>query len=575
MTGDMDGDGRGEVICRVGSGSFRWVEVLSGGTGRPIWQRGLEAGWFSAPSWTPREVRDPPHVVSVRGEQRIAACAGAVVLELSAVDGRILSRGDTGQVVERSPVVADLDGDGSADLLMLGERGAGRHALMGWSVAQGGVVWREAVRGALASSSGSDIERGEVSGRRRWNGVQVRRGDTGGVLWERKLALAPSFSMVPMADQMVTGPDVDGDGWDEVFVASMVRYALAPGEGFQYVDGLSGRTGERLWWRQVGVVQDGNDKFGPLGWWRRSSADWPLLLVPMLHWPERAKEVWMLDPANGRVEARLGEAFQLQSADLDGDGLDDLAFRTTDLSTVEFGAGRQHALRGEPPLRWHRLRPYQGEGKAVRDVDGDGVQDLLLVNPLELVSGRTGGRLWRGAHQPSAVEPLAGAAGDLDGDGWEDLLGVQVGTASGGGYRLRPVQALSLRTGRQIWSGDLESRMVGGLHLAGTIESPVEGRQGVVLSIVADLEGELDKSEEPAQRLWLLVMEAGDGSVRWRKHLSGVTESVQTGWRFAPAFGDLAGDGWEDVVVGAMPADLRWSVRGYSGRDGAVLWEWQ
>jgi hypothetical protein len=138
-------------------------------------------------------------------------------------------------------------------------------------------------------------------------GIRVLDAASGQTRWERRLWLADWYDMenfkfdiwgedrhagrlVSPAMRFIVGPDLDGDGYRELFVASLGEdRADRTGECSLYVDALSGQDGRPLWWwRQPKAVLDRRNPrnrersillIGPLSWWQRGPDGWPQLLV--------------------------------------------------------------------------------------------------------------------------------------------------------------------------------------------------------------------------------------------------------------------------------------------------------
>ncbi|MBL8754734.1 MAG: VCBS repeat-containing protein [Planctomycetes bacterium] len=104
-------------------------------------------------------------------------------------------------------------------------------------------------------------------------------------------------------------------------------------------------------------------------------------------------------------------------ADLDGDGLDDIVTAGASLKAW-LGVGNcQFALADVQPTS------TGGNDTVLGDIDGDGRLDALVVGlgGAQIFFGQPGGMFSAPQNVPTGVWPKAGAIGDWNGDGWNDL----------------------------------------------------------------------------------------------------------------------------------------------------------
>jgi len=131
------------------------------------------------------------------------------------------------------------------------------------------------------------------------------------------------------------------------------------------------------------------------------------------------------------------------AGDVDGDGLDDLLVRTMRWSYLLFGRpwGWPHEIEDSDvtfPGFTYPETSYS-DISAAGDVDGDGYDDILLADASAnlsageayLVLGRGSGwwpqfnatdATWQGEHEEDGVGSRMASAGDVDGDGFDDIL---------------------------------------------------------------------------------------------------------------------------------------------------------
>jgi hypothetical protein len=673
---DVDGDGMPDLVVTLALAGDRetppqrWVEAVSGRTGKSLWRYDLDDQWFKLPAgsqapyacrwfgaeggpWIDGSPRFTPEllyagnfqrrlggspmpyaaaVVPVAGRPRVALMAGTRLISLDLATGRPLGPArDVGFWPARPPQFADLAGDGQgAILLCRQEDGEERLELVALNLKDHEVRWRQTVRAIwawswyeqppewpLIADLDTDgrlaviVPTGDVAAdlASRWVGLEVLEGATGEVRWQRRL-VQEHRTKRPLAqvNRFVVGPDLNRDGHREIFVVTS-SWQARPGKSgggempVFFVDALSGQDGQHsLWWFRQALPNAAVDRnfglpFGPLRWWQRGLDGWPQLLVPRLpvvgeagRRDERPNETYLLSAGTGRLMQTEGDLPNPEVVDLDGDGIADLLCFRPDRREVFEGSGRLQAIRGRSPEAWRRLG---GAWEPAQDFAGEGVPALITAanelrgsaNPLQqirAISGRDGRLLWvhesprsvaRGSGERLSVAPLP--HGDLDGDGVPDVLSVHpvdpVLDRKGNVLRFTPLEALSGKTGRRLWTAGLQVKSWHATALLECHDLEGDGRRRVLLS------GVTDPGDEPARplQLWLVVLSGQDGRLLWKQVLvdKDLTLGGQSELRLQPLVIDLNGDGVRDLVVPAVRAGKDPEVRVFSGRDGQLLWE--
>lgn len=589
--------GKAGTLLVVARSHVAGIDAASGAAAWPAHDLGLEP-------------RRPPQLVDLDGDGRDEllvlhdpqpAATGTIVAvaQLSAFTlpgWRRLWRADLstapssllpGVVPANWPFVADLDGNGKRVIAVPAEFGA---TFDDWH----GVKLLD----------------------RDWQGVQLLDGATGRPRWSRRLSPRDRQANSGHVEQFLEGPDYDGDDRRELIVASsgplLTDRARIDTRGRDistdrlYVDALSGADGGTVGlWMEPGT---GSFSVGPLAWWQGDADGGRQLVVSnstrahLGAYPSVPK-LDIVSLVSGRARHLASGEFLPRIADLNGDGIGDLV----SIGPIEtrFGEGqtrRVTALGGGPPEAWRRL----GDWRPAQDYDGDGLAEWVAAGTASravenLVSGRDGRPLRQDSvewtmrnvnveHESSWTPPLP--QGDLDGDGVADLL-ISAGFTN---FPLQspdtvplPLQALSGRTGRKLWSAggvpaasDNQDPRLSFSNLVPFCRDPDGDRQADVLCMywLSSLEIPLKSSAN----LGLTRFAGRDGSVVWSTKLVDKIDLGHSvtpwGLRFPAVFAavDFDVDGVGDVLT-VVPDDasLQPSVSLYAvnGRDGAVAWQRQ
>ncbi len=375
-------------------------------------------------------------------------------------------------------------------------------------------------------------------------------GKTGEPLWQRRLTQVERSSP---CSRLSVGPDVDGDGWREVFVAGGTRRWTIHGnsrgynEDDPFVECYSGRDGRLLWWWQPPggdkrPALDNNQVIG-LSWGLPGPDDRPLLHVSFGFRDSPAnRSIYLLCAGNGEQIGYMnvpwpGGGIHIDRVprwphlvDLKGDG-------QSELLVVDSPRGRGIllvALLTPHPAVWKRIGTTAVVGP---DLNGDDFPDLLTENGA--VSGRDGRLLWArpDIHQ---ARFLSEGADDLNGDGVPDLL-------------QPPYSAISGRDGSLLWTGRVKNRSLswwGGSLLTSARFTP-GGPIDVIASYGSENHGVLAR------------MDGRNGNLMWI-HEFAVNATVDD----SPAIADLNGDGTADLAIW-----LEKKLYAINGRDGTALWE--
>jgi outer membrane protein assembly factor BamB len=613
VTADVRGDGTPAFISTFASaaesialkipphvaqlGPQLWVEAGSA-NGKSLWRHNLgpQAAYKAFPE-TPYAAA----VVPFDGKPVVVIAVGSRLLGLDPRSGKsVWPDHDLGYEPQRARQFADLNGSGHADALLLAKKVGNDMVLEALSLQKRQLLWQAPAQNPNMWLEPEPLVAVIHQGGRPEVITLYRRGEDeallelhdaamGEVRWSRRfsslrsiLTGIPDFAKKIHLQAVVVGPDLDGDGYRELFVASWSpsRDNAFEFHGSLFVDALSGKDGHRLWWSQVDSATQ-SIGFGPLSWGPPGPDGQPLLLVPCCEgqWPGPFSwQAYTLAATTGQVQSRLRGFRLLEVADFNRDGLADLC------GTVEEGT-KVRAFQGSSPELWRLL----GNGwRPVPDLDSDGIGDVIDVSDREhttVVSGNDGHRLWSAdvGGQVKVATPLPD--GDLDGDGVPDIL--VGGDQPAPGIASSPaLRALSGRTGKQLWSFAVNTQSDETVTFMNGRTPYLRCHRFVTGEPPDVLFGYMTMGQSAVHEnsLRMVRISGRNGRAVWNEALDEPRgpERGFPGVEFQPSLADLDGDGVLDLVLW-VPVTDEWAnaagghrgcqLRAFSGKDGRRLWK--
>jgi hypothetical protein len=434
--------------------------------------------------------------------------------------------------------------------------------------------------------------------------VYVWQGSDDGLLTGHSWYAEANRFNTQLGHSVATAGDVNGDGYADVVVGA-VGYALSPpapeSRGAAYVwhgseDGVNGGdpgTLDNYEWREIGDVVhlemgfsvgtagdvDGDGYSDVIVGGPCPSPDSPctapydggqakLYLGSVLGLEDSVANTDYADHAGASFGWSVGTA-----GDVNGDGYADVVVGSPHYTDGESEEGRAYVWYGQPSSSgisgyrdWdnegNQVDAYYGASVATAgDVNGDGYSDIIVGAPGDASSAGTayvyhGGpdklSETAGWTKPSNQEDAlygssVGTAGDVNGDGYADVIvgAPRWGVDMAGGAWVYHGAANGLETGPSWYKPSNQAGSEFGISVGTAGDVNGDGYDDVIVGAPHWTEG---KEDEGGAWVYLGSSTGVDTVPAWYKF------SNQTGSKFGASVGtagDVNGDGYADIIVGA------------------------
>jgi hypothetical protein len=419
---------------------------------------------------------------------------------------------------------------------------------------------------------------------------------TGKILWNESLVANSTHAEIVS--------DVEGDGNPDVLVYTL-RYDPVTDIGTEKVIAKKGSDGSHLWEESVTARGENNSYIIAHSAGDLDGDGLDDIIVIESEYDETA------DTTTAKVIAKIGKTgmplweesvnaagednsdiFAVQTDDLDGDGLTDIIV----IESIYDGAtdtitARVIAKKGNTGTRiWEESVNANGkdncniDAKSAGDLNGDGLGDVIVIESVydsvanattaKVIAtlGNTGTYIWEetvNANGKDNCDIDAKNAGDLDGDGFNDIIVIESTYNGATDTTTARVIAKKGNTGTRIWEESVNANGKDNCDIDAERAGDLDG-DGFDDVIVSER-----KSNEAlfTSTMSVIAKNGKTGTHMWEESVTGMVPYIYV----LPA-GDLDGDGLNDVIVSEIKVDeltftATMCVIAKKGSNGASLWE--